>query len=84
MLILAAVLIGLVITALMVIAWCMIFNRAGYSWALGLLVLVPIANVIIVLVLAFSTWPIQREVEQLRAIAGRVPSPAAPPGTQAL
>jgi len=80
----------LALTALMVVAWCMIFKRAGYSWALGLLSIVPIANVIIVLVLAFSRWPVQDQLDQYKIIAGAPrpapqygPGPAAAPRYQA-
>jgi len=64
--ILVALLIALGVGLLAVIAWCMIWKRAGYSWALGLLMLVPLANFIAFLVLAFSKWPVEREVERLR------------------
>ena len=45
---------------------CMIFAKAGYHWALGLLMVVPIARLIMPFVLAFGKWPIQKELEQLR------------------
>jgi hypothetical protein len=54
------------ITALYVWAFCRIFAKAGYSWALGLLMLVPIANFIMPFILAFGEWPIHRRVELLR------------------
>lgn len=56
-------LIAVVITVLLS---CKIFSKAGFSWALGLLILVPIANIIMVFYLAFADWPIQKEVSQLR------------------
>jgi len=64
--ILAAVFIGLVITAIKVLIFCKIFSKAGYSWALGLLMLVPIANLIMPFVLAFGDWPISKQLRQLR------------------
>lgn len=64
--ILVFVVIGLGFGLLGIIAWCMIWKRAGYSWALGLLMLVPLANFIVFLILAFSKWPVEREVERLR------------------
>lgn len=45
---------------------CMIFAKAGYHWALGLLMVVPIAHIIMPFVLAFGKWPIRKELEQLR------------------
>lgn len=44
-------------------------KKAGYHWAYGLLYLVPIANVVIIIMFVFSKWPIERELEQLRANA---------------
>lgn len=63
---LVALFIGLLSLVLGIIIWWKIFSKAGYSGALSLLMLVPIANLIVILYLAFSTWPIQRELEQLR------------------
>ena len=54
------------ITGLYVWAFCRIFGKAGYSWALGLLMLVPIANIIMPFILAFGDWPVRRELDQLR------------------
>ncbi len=45
---------------LYVIAFCKIFQKAGYNWALGLLMLVPFANIIMLLYLGFSKWPIDK------------------------
>lgn len=53
----------LVVTA---VVYCKIFHKAGYHWALGLLMLVPIACLIMPFVLAFGHWPIQKELEKLR------------------
>jgi len=49
-----------------IIIWWKIFSKAGYSGALGLLMLVPIANLIMLLILAFGTWPIHRELAHLK------------------
>lgn len=61
-------LIGITVT---VIVWWRICEKAGYSGALGLLMLVPLGNVILLLVLAFSTWPIEEEVRRLRSLLTR-------------
>lgn len=55
------ILIALAVSILMVVAFCKIFSKAGYHWALGLLVLVPLGNIIMPLFLAFSEWPIHRQ-----------------------
>jgi len=52
--------------ALAIFVWCRIFGKTGYPWALGLLMFVPIANLVMFLVLAFSTWPIERELKALK------------------
>ena len=57
-----AVLLGLVLTAVMIWAYCRICSKAGYCWALGLLMLVPVANLILLLFLAFAEWPIERQI----------------------
>ena len=66
--------IGIIVLALLVIVplklliACMIFHKTGYSWALGLLMLVPIANILMIFVLAFGDWPVRRELRQLRQL----------------
>jgi hypothetical protein len=59
---------GVVTVAIIIkaVIFCMIFAKAGYHWALGLLMLVPIACIIMPFVLAFGKWPVQKELEQLR------------------
>ena len=59
----------LVVSAILIIKtiiFCSIFHKAGYHWALGLLMLVPIACIIMPFILAFGQWPIYRELQQLR------------------
>ena len=56
----------LIIIPIKLLICCMIFHKAGYSWALGLLMLVPIANIIMIFVLAFGDWPVRRELRQLK------------------
>jgi len=64
--ILVLALIGLVSLLLTVILWWKIFAKAGWSGAMGLLMLVPLVNIIMFFVLAFAKWPIQRELEALK------------------
>lgn len=74
------ILMALAINIVYVIAFCKIFAKAGYSWALGLLMLVPIANFVMPLVLGFGSWPIEKELETCRKNrpAGAVPPANAP------
>lgn len=60
------VLVALIVVVIKVVIFCKIFSKAGYSWTLGLLMLVPIANIIMPFFLAFADWPVQKEVRQLR------------------
>jgi hypothetical protein len=64
--IILGVLIGLAVTALTVFSFCRIFSKAGYSWAFGLLLLIPVANIVVPLVLALSDWPIEKQLRQAR------------------
>ncbi len=57
---------GLLVTILMAWVYCRIFSKAGYCWALGLLMFVPIANIIMPFVLAFGDWPVHRELRLLK------------------
>ncbi|HZO73335.1 MAG TPA: hypothetical protein VFB60_14135 [Ktedonobacteraceae bacterium] len=52
-----------------IIIYWKIFSKAGYSGALSLLMLVPIANIVMLCVLAFGEWPIYQELNQLRQMA---------------
>lgn len=62
--------IGLVIALLSVvfaiIIYWKIFSKAGYSGAMSLLMLVPIANIVMICILAFGEWPVLRELNELR------------------
>ncbi|MCX5671441.1 MAG: hypothetical protein NTU94_09010 [Planctomycetota bacterium] len=51
---------------LTIVIWWKIFSKAGWSGALGLLMLVPFVNLIMCFYVAFATWPIQRELEALK------------------
>ncbi len=64
-----ALLLSLVV--LLVKTWinCMIFHKAGYGWAWGLLTLVPIANIILPFVLALGDWPVRKELRRLKDAA---------------
>jgi uncharacterized membrane protein YhaH (DUF805 family) len=55
----------MVILAIKLLICCKIFAKAGYSWALGLLMLIPIVNIIMAFFLAFADWPVRRELRSL-------------------
>jgi uncharacterized membrane protein YhaH (DUF805 family) len=56
----------LVVVAIKLLICCKIFLKAGYSWALGLLMLIPIVNIIMAFYLAFADWPIHKELRSLK------------------
>lgn len=60
------ILMVLVVAAIKVMIFCKIFSKTGYPWALGFLMMVPIADVIMAFVLAFGTWPIERQLQTLQ------------------
>jgi hypothetical protein len=65
-----ATLLALVMIAIKVLIFCKIFGKAGYSWALGLLMLVPIANIIMAFFIAFADWPVCKELRRLKQQQG--------------
>jgi UPF0716 family protein affecting phage T7 exclusion len=56
----------LVVIAIKLLIFCKIFSKAGYNWALGLLMMIPIANIIMAFFLAFADWPVRRELRRLK------------------
>ncbi len=72
--------IGLASVVFSIIIFWKIFSKAGYSGALSLLMLIPIANLVMLCILAFGEWPIYQELNYLRqTVATRGPqNPAYP------
>ncbi|MCF7955146.1 MAG: hypothetical protein K9M75_05035 [Phycisphaerae bacterium] len=68
--ILIFLLIGLAVAIISAVVYCKICSKTGYHWALGLLMFVPIANLILPLILAFSEWPIHRELRACKRQTG--------------
>ncbi len=55
----------------LVINW-LIAQKAGYAGVASLLMLIPLVNIIILCMFAFSEWPIQKELREARARGGQV------------
>lgn len=49
-------------------ASCRICAKAGYPSILGLLLLLPVINVMLLLGLAFGSWPMEEELRSLRTV----------------
>jgi len=83
---LIVLIISLVVTIFFAIVYWKIFAKAGYSGAMGLLMFIPIANLIVLCVLAFGEWPIYKELNALRAQPPRspqyIPTPQYPSSPQ--
>ncbi len=58
--------------ALFIAVWWKVIAKTGNSGALALLLVVPLANLGLVLFLAFSEWPLERRVKELE---GATPPP---------
>jgi hypothetical protein len=69
--ILISIIVSLVAIIFSVIIYWRIFAKAGYSGALSLLMFVPIANIVMLCILAFGEWPIYKELNYLRQMAAR-------------
>lgn len=52
----------LILTIIQVFSYCRIFSKAGYNWAFGLLLLIPMAYFVIPIVLALMDWPVCKEL----------------------
>jgi hypothetical protein len=80
---LSSVIFSLIAIIFAVIIYWRIFSKAGYSGALSLLMFVPIANLIVLCVLAFGNWPIYKELNYLRQqVAQGQRNPASSPQYQ--
>lgn len=74
----AALIIWAAVAIIFLIAYIQIIRKAGYSGWWVLVGIVPLLNIVMFLVFAFSTWPVTRERDALRAQAGY--SGTYPPG----
>jgi amino acid transporter len=63
-------LIGLVSIIFSIILYWRVAVKAGYNGALSLLLFVPLVNLIVIVMFAFSTWPIERELQTYRTQGG--------------
>lgn len=69
--VLFSVILSLAAIIFAVVIYWKIFSKAGYSGAMGLLMFVPIANIVVLCILAFGEWPIYKELNYLRQQVAR-------------
>ena len=62
--------VGIGSLVLFAVVFAAIFRQAGHSGWYGILILIPLINVIAVIVLALQEWPIRRELCRLRLVVG--------------
>jgi len=60
------IVIGAAVNIFMIVCWCKIVARMGYSWALGLLQLIPLVGLVHFMILAFSKSPNESKIRILR------------------
>jgi len=60
-----SIILVLIFVALFVWIWSVIFKKAGYPRAVGLLMLVPVVNVVTLIYFAVAEWPIQVELARI-------------------
>jgi heme/copper-type cytochrome/quinol oxidase subunit 2 len=78
--IISSVIFSLVAIIFAVVIYWKIFSKAGYSGAMSLLMFVPIANIVVLCILAFGEWPIYKELNYLRQQVARGQQyPSSPP-----
>ena len=65
---------------ILAIAFYRLYDKAGFSGAIGLLMLVPIVNLGVALYLAFAEWPVTAELARVKLLAAS----QAPPASTAL
>jgi hypothetical protein len=61
LIILIFAILGVAFAAIMIVPYWKIYTRTGQSGALALLQLVPLVNIVMLYVLAFAEWPIERQ-----------------------
>ena len=71
----AAVVVGIAVWVLFLVAGIRVIRKAGYSGWWILVAFVPLLNTVMFLVFAFSTWPVERELAAWRAQATTPPPP---------
>lgn len=65
--IICSLLMSLAMAILFIVIWWRILKKVGWPSPLAFLMMIPLANTIVPICLAFSKWPVHQELEELRA-----------------
>ena len=57
---------GLVFAAVQIVVWWRIFTRIGWPPIVAALMAIPVANLAVLVYLAFTPWPIEQRHESLQ------------------
>jgi hypothetical protein len=68
----------LVIAIPLLIAWVRIFTRIGWPAWLGILIVVPLVNLVLILIMAFKEWPIEKRLRNAEGNSPSTPRPVTP------
>ncbi len=63
----------IVIAIVALLPWFFIYKKAGYHPAMGCLMFLPLVNVVMLFVLAFSEWPIERKLRNQQIPPAQIP-----------
>lgn len=73
------------VVAFGILIWWRIFSKTGMGGALSLLMLIPLVNIVMMIILAFSEWPVEKELKELKRKTYAPPTPStlplSPPST---
>ncbi len=71
---------------LSIVIYYRIAAKAGYNGWVSLLLFIPLVNIVMIFIFAFSTWPIERRLAYLEQVAAQQqhqpPYPPLPPQGQ--
>jgi branched-subunit amino acid transport protein AzlD len=62
--------VGIGMAAIMIVPYWKIYSKTGQAGAMALLQLIPVVNIVMLYILAFSEWPIEREMKASRERQG--------------
>ena len=58
------------IIGFIIAVWGTIFTKAGYSFWRGLFMFIPLVNLVVLIMFATKTWPIQSQLSRLNVTTG--------------